>query len=99
VPRKRVFQIHGQVITAAEVRQWMQSVGARVPENRRAEYVRQFAVVEKIARAKVAGDFLDQVQEAARRAGVKVRAARRPGTLARVRSLPACNEPRFLPPP
>ena len=95
MPRKRTHHILGQVVTSADIRQWCQSVGARVSAADHAQYVARWGVLEKIARAKARGDFLDLVRDAAERAGVRVRAARRPGVLARLRALPAANDPRF----
>ena len=95
MPRRRIHQVGDQVVTAADIRQWMQSVGSRISPLRFHEYVRDFGVVEKIARAKSAGEFKTIVDQASRDAGVKVRAARKPGVLTRVRLLPAANEPAF----
>ncbi len=62
----------------------MQSVGHRVPTRMHRDYIRLFDVVGKIARHKAAGIFESTVAQAAQDAGLKVRKARTPGTLARI---------------
>lgn len=86
MPRRTTWHIGAQVVTRADVRQWMQSVAARIPARSWWAYVREWDVPAKIAREKAAGTFADTVTEAAACAGVRVRAARRPGRIARLRA-------------
>lgn len=72
-------------MTRAHVRQWLQSVAHRVPSRLWGEYVRGWDVPARIARELAAGTFERTVAQAAAAAGVTVRRARRPGTLARLR--------------
>ena len=89
------FELDGQVVTSADIRQWLQSVAVNIPARNHWSYVRNYRVVEKIARAKAAGEFETLIDQAANRAGIKVRAPRKMGVLARLRVLPAANDDRF----
>lgn len=95
MPRKRVFTVGDQVVTQADIRRWMQSVGSRVSAERKWQYVKQYDVVGKIAAAKAGGYFDAVIKSAAHQAGVNVRAARKPGILARVRLLRAANDTSY----
>ena len=95
MPRPLQWLVSGQVVTRADIRQWVQSVGARVSPSKHWQYVREFGVIEKIAREKAAGSFEKTILTAADMAGVRVRKPRRPGALARFRVLQASNDPRF----
>lgn len=97
MPRRRQWLIDGQAVTASDIRRWMQSVGARIPERNLWDYVKQYDVPGKIAAAKARGEFDQVVHQAAQFAGVKVRAARRPGALAQLAGRPAANDPSYQP--
>jgi hypothetical protein len=100
MPRKRDWLIDGQRVTRADVRRWMQSVGARVTESQWHDYVRNWSVPQKIAAAKAAGTLEAIIADAADRANKPApRAARKPGTLARLRSTAtAANDARYVRP-
>lgn len=86
MPRKRYWLLDGQEVTRADVRRWMASVGARCPDRLYWDYVRDYSVISKIARAKAEGTFEDIVRIEADRLGAGlVRAARSPSTIQRVR--------------
>ena len=91
MPRKRDWIIDGVAVSRADVRRWMQSVGHRVPPSYYWDYVRDWDVPGKILAAKRRGVFEAVIGAEAARAGVQVRAARRPGPLARLRGVPAAN--------
>ena len=86
MPRRTTWHIGGQVVTRADVRRWMQSVAARVPARSWWAYVRDWGVPAKIARELEAGTLERTLADAAARAGVTVRAARRPGRIAALRA-------------
>ena len=86
MPRARRWVVDGVEVTRADVRRWMQSVGHRIPERSWTRYTEDYQVPAKIARLKVLGIFDQVVAQDAQRAGVKVRAARRPGPVARLRA-------------
>lgn len=95
MPRPTQWEMFGQVVTRADVRRWCQSVGSRVAPRNHWQYVRDWGVIEKIARAKQRGVFEETVDQAAAYSGVTVRKPRNPGVLARCRVLLASNDPRF----
>lgn len=98
MPRRRNWFIGDQVVTSADVRRWMQPVAHRITKANWPRYAENYQVPQKIARLKAAGQLEAVISEAARDAGVAVRAARTPGTSARVRLLCAANEPAFSAP-
>jgi hypothetical protein len=86
MPRKRRWLFEGQEVTRADVRRWMASVGSRCPDLYYWGYVKDYEVIRKIARAKTDGTFEQIVASEAQRLGAgKVRAARSPSTIQRVR--------------
>lgn len=95
--RKIVWQRDGQTVTSADVRRWMQSVAARLPKSSWSRYIKLYDVIGKIARHKDKGLFESVVAENAARNAVVVRAARRPGTLQRLRKtwVEAANQAAF----
>lgn len=84
MPSKRVWVVDGITVTRADVRQWMQSVGHRVPTRMERDYIARFDVIGKIARHKAAGIFESTIARASADAGLTVRKARSPGKLARI---------------
>jgi len=78
MPRKRKWVIDGVEVNMSDVRRWMQSVAWRTPTRNYWSYIKLWDVPGKIARAKARGTFERTIAEAARDAGVKVRAAKRP---------------------
>jgi hypothetical protein len=98
MPRKRHWLIEGQEVTRADIRRWMASVGSRCPDGLYWSYVRDYAVVRKIATAKAEGTFEQIIREESQRMQVDVpRAARSPSTIWRVRRAwpAAANESTF----
>lgn len=85
--KKIRWEVDGQVVTSADVRRWMQSVAARVPEHRWKSYIKGYDVVGKIARHKALGTFEALIEREAAYNAVKVRAPRRLGTLQRLRKV------------
>lgn len=81
MPRRRHFQVEGIEVSRADVRRWMDSVGARCPSAYYWHYIRDYAVVSKIAREKAAGTLEATIAREAQRQGVKVRAARSEGVI------------------
>jgi len=86
MPRQRHWLINGQEVTRADVRRWMASVGARCPDSYYWGYVRDYAVISKIAREKAAGTLESTISREAHRMHVEPpRAPRSPSTLQRLR--------------
>lgn len=96
MPRQRHWSVEGIEVTRADVRRWMASVGARCPDAYYWGYVRDYAVIRKIARAKADGQLERIIATEAARMGVDApRAARAPSVLQRLRRAwpEAANDP------
>jgi len=97
--RKTQWEAHGVIVTTADIRRWMQSVAARIPKSNWPGYIKNYQVVSKIARAKLAGSFERIIETESDRANVKVRAPRHPGQITRLRLAWPCgaNDTLFRP--
>jgi hypothetical protein len=96
MPKKRKWEIGGQIVTTGDIRRYMVAVVPNVAERYWSEYVRGWGVVARIAKYKSLGTFEAFLQQEALRRGVKLRKARSPNRIHRLRQCwpQAANDPR-----